>query len=147
MESGKSHHFLSDYHMIWIFPCSSSKSQIGILGMNQDMEILRSSHVLGEVPSDRDGIRLLNERIWSHCRVIASLRGNDQSGRAPGVRSWSGSLPITLRRDTRFFKEVTESASCKNTLIWQFTWSQMRYGDGDPTKNEAVSTNLRKSLF
>ena len=57
MESGKSHHFLSDYHMIWIFPCSSSKSQIGILGMNQDMEILRSSHVLGEVPSDRDGIR------------------------------------------------------------------------------------------
>ena len=57
MESGKSHHFPSDYHMIWIFHCNSTKSQIGILGMNQDMEILRSSHVLGEVPSDGDGIR------------------------------------------------------------------------------------------
>lgn len=57
MESGKSHHFPSDYHMIWIFHCNSMRSQIGVLGMNQDMEILRSSHVLGEVSSDGDGIR------------------------------------------------------------------------------------------
>lgn len=57
MESGKSRHFPSDYHMIWVFHCSSTKSQIAILGMNQDMEILRSGHVLGEVPSDGDGIR------------------------------------------------------------------------------------------
>lgn len=31
-------------------------------------------------------------------------------------------------KSNTLFKEVTESASCKNMLIWQFTWSQMRYG-------------------
>lgn len=77
------------------------------LGMNQDMEILRSSHVLGRFHQWRWN-QMLNKKNLESLPVISSLRGNDQSGRAPGMRSWVAAA-ITLRRDT-LFKEVTESA-------------------------------------
>lgn len=48
MESRKCHYFPSDCHMIWIFHQNSTKSLLGILGVNQDMELVRSNHVLGE---------------------------------------------------------------------------------------------------
>ncbi len=76
LENGikKKHYFPSDCHMIWIFHCSSTKSQIGILGMNQVVETLRSSHVLGRLCDGDESDTELN-RIWSHCRVISRPEG------------------------------------------------------------------------
>lgn len=113
--------------MIWVFHQNSTKSLLGILGMNQDMELVRSNHVLGE------GF-MMEMELDTQWKNLESLQGYLQpEGKWPVRKgTWHKKARAELadnpQKSSFLFKEVTELASCKNMLTWQFTWSQMRCG-------------------